>query len=102
MDRLQTLLSFLEMDPSDEFTRFAIAMEHVNAGRDNEAQSWFLQILERNPRYIGVYYHLGKTLERMGRIDEAADVYTRGIAQARSMNDHHAASELEGALFDLS
>ena len=102
MDRLSTLLSFLEMDPTDDFTRFAIAMEHANAGRDAEAHAWFLQILERNERYIGVYYHLGKTLERMGSPAEASAVYTRGIAVARSMNDHHAASELEGALFELS
>jgi tetratricopeptide (TPR) repeat protein len=90
------------MDPSDEFTRFAIAMEHANAGRNVEAKDWFQQILASNERYIGVYYHLGKTLERMGQPDEARQVYTRGIALARSMNDHHAASELEGALFDLS
>jgi tetratricopeptide (TPR) repeat protein len=89
------------MDPADEFTRFAIAMEHVNTGRDADALDWFLQILERNERYIGVYYHLGKTLERLNRPDDAVDVYTRGIALARSMNDHHAASELEGALFEL-
>lgn len=89
------------MDPADEFTRFAIAMEHVNAGRDADALDWFSQILERNERYIGVYYHLGKTFERMNRPDDAGDVYTRGIALARSMNDHHAASELEGALFEL-
>lgn len=95
------MLSFLEMDPADEFTRFAIAMEHVNTGRDDEARDWFLQILERNEQYIGVYYHLGKTLERMNRPDDAVDIYTRGIALARSMNDHHAASELEGALLEL-
>lgn len=102
MDRLNTLLSFLDMDPDDEFTRFAIAMEHLNAGRDSEAKDWFLQILERNERYIGVYYHLGKLLERMNSSAEARDAYTRGIVLARSMNDHHAASELEGALFELS
>lgn len=90
------------MDPSDEFTRFAIAMEHANAGRNEEAKDWFQQILASNERYIGVYYHLGKTLERMGSSAVAHDVYTRGITLARSMNDHHAASELEGALFDLS
>jgi tetratricopeptide (TPR) repeat protein len=90
------------MDPSDDFTRFAIAMEHLKAGRDDDARTWFLQILERNERYIGVYYHLGKTLERMELPTEAREVYTRGIALARSMNDHHAASELEGALFELS
>lgn len=90
------------MDPSDEFTRFAIAMEYAKSGRDADAIEQFRQILERNERYIGVYYHLGKTLERMGRSDDAGNIYTRGIALARSMNDHHAASELESAYFDLS
>lgn len=102
MDRLQTLISFLEMDPNDEFTMFAIALEHVAAGADSVALDWFQRILSLNPGYIGVYYHLGKCLERMSDVGGARDIYTRGIALARSKNDHHAASELEGALFELS
>jgi tetratricopeptide (TPR) repeat protein len=90
------------MDPSDEFTRFAIAMEYVKSGRHADAIEQFRQILKHNELYIGVYYHLGNTLERMGQPDEARQVYTRGITLARSINDHHAASELDAALLDMS
>jgi Tfp pilus assembly protein PilF len=102
MDRLDTLLSFLEMDPDDLFTRFAIAMEHAKHGNDAEAERWFLDILKRDERYIGVYYHLGGVYERRDSVFEAKNIYTRGIGLARSMGEHHAASELEAALLELS
>jgi len=102
MDRLETLQSFLEMDPADTFTRFAIAMEHVKRGDAAEAERWFLDILNRDEHYIGVYYHLGRVYEGRGSLAEAKDVYTRGIGLARSMGEHHAASELEAALLELA
>ncbi len=102
MDRLDTLQSFLELDSNDLFTRFAIAMEFVKRGDDAEAERWFLDILNRDERYIGVYYHLGGVYERGESFDEAKSIYTRGIGLARSMGEHHAASELEAALLELS
>lgn len=90
------------MDPDDLFTRFAISMEYVKRGDDGEAERWFLDILNRDERYIGVYYHLGGVYERRDSLPEAKAIYTRGIGLARSMGEHHAASELEAALLELS
>lgn len=102
MDRLDTLRSFLDIDPDDLFTRFAIAMEYVKRGDDAEAERWFLDILNRDERYVGVYYHLGGVYEHRGSMETAKAVYTRGIQLARSMGEHHTASELEAALLELT
>ncbi len=102
MDKLDTLRSFLEQDPDDLFTRFAIAMEFMKRGDDAEAERWFLDILNRDERYIGVYYHLGGVYERRDSVANATAIYTRGIGLARSMGEHHTASELEAALLELS
>lgn len=101
MDKLTRLLAFLDADPDDGFTRFAIAMEHVKAGDDAMAADWLGDILRRDPAYIGAYYHLGKCLERLGNPAEARRTYIRGIEYARLSGDTHAASELTGALEEL-
>lgn len=90
------------MDPDDSFTRFAIAMEHVKRGDDAEAERWFLDILTRDERYLGVYYHLGELYQRRDLVSMAKDIYTRGLGLARSMGEHHAASELQTVLLELS
>jgi Flp pilus assembly protein TadD len=101
MDRLARLRTFLEHDPDDLFTRFAIALECVKASDDAQACATFHDILMRDPGHVGAYLHYGKCLERLGRAAEARDVYIRGIDFARSTNDTHAASELTGALEEL-
>jgi Tfp pilus assembly protein PilF len=101
MDRLLRLRAFLEHDPDDLFTRFAIALELVNANDDELACAAFQEILLRDPSYIGAYLHFGKCLERLGRADEARDTYIRGIDSARLTKDTHAASELTVALEEL-
>lgn len=101
MDRLARLQEFLETDPGDRFTRFAIAMEHVKRGDDRQAAVWLRDILDRDPAYIGAYYHLGKCQERLGESLQARDTYIRGIETARLSGDTHAASELTGALEEL-
>lgn len=101
MDRLTRLRLFLEHDPDDLFTRFAIALELVKAADDQQACTTFHDILLRDPGYIGAYLHLGKCLERLGRAAEARDTYIRGIDSARLTKDPHAASELTGALDEL-
>jgi Tfp pilus assembly protein PilF len=101
MDRLSRLHAFLELDPDDLFTRFAIALEQVNATDDAQACATFQEILIRDPGYVGAYLHYGKCLERLGRAAEARDIYIRGIDFARSTKDTHAASELSGALEEL-
>ena len=85
----------LAQNPSSAFARYGLAMEYVKAGELARAVTEFEALLAADPAYSAAYFHGGQTLEKLGRLDEARDVYRRGMAATR---DPHARSELEAAL----
>ena len=71
MDRIDKLKEFLKADPTDSFVQHALALEYIKLGDDGEARRLFETILEREPGYVGSYYHLAKLLERNRDKEEA-------------------------------
>lgn len=100
MDRLALLLQFLEEDPHDAFTRFALAQEYRQRGDTQAALAAFEALVADQPDYVGAYYHLGKTYEEAGRREDAVRTYREGIARATAAGDAHARAELQGALLE--
>lgn len=98
MNRLEILLSMVEQKPADAFARYGLAMELVNTGKPEEAAAQFDLLLEHNPNYAAGYFHGGQTLEKLGRLDAARDIYRRGIEVTGRTGDSHTQSELQGAL----
>ncbi len=101
MSRIEALLAFLSDDPDDPFTRFALATEYRKAGRLGEAIATFEELRDRDPSYVGTYFHLGKAYAASGRKDRAAATYRDGIVEAARQRDGHARSELQAALLEL-
>ncbi len=97
-DRLAILLSYLEEDPEDSFTRFALAQEYRKRGNLEQALIFFQRLVEEDPQYVGTYYHLGKLYEQLGRKDAAVRAYQAGIRVASEQRAYHALSELQDAL----
>ena len=93
-ERLNQLLKFLEQAPEDSFTRYSIAYEYLTAGDLSQALEYFQDLRQRDPDYVGLYYHLGKTYERMEAYETALEVYDAGLAVARAQGDRHAEGEL--------
>jgi tetratricopeptide (TPR) repeat protein len=91
----------LEASPKDAFLRFALAKEWEAEGNDAAALNIYRSIVNDQPEYIGTYYHLGKTLERMERPHEAWKVYTRGMEITKRLGEKHAMRELAGARLEL-
>jgi Tfp pilus assembly protein PilF len=60
-----------------------------------------MEILTRDPFYIGTYYHLARLLERTGERDAAINCYEKGMAAAKRQGDQHAYNELQSAYEDL-
>jgi Tfp pilus assembly protein PilF len=98
MNRLEVLLSMVEQNPADGFSRYGLAMEYVRSGDLETAMDQFIKLLEHNPGYAAAYFHGGQTLEKLGRIDEAKGLYRRGIEVTGEMGDDHTRSELQAAL----
>ncbi len=101
MNRIEQLKQFIEEDPDDAFTRFALAREYLKAGRAEEALALFEGLVQRDPGYTGTYYHLGKLYERLGRAGDAAAAYRQGIEQARAQRAQKDLSELQDALMKV-
>jgi len=101
MDRIEKLNEFLQSNPADSFVRHALALEYVKLGDDLAARKLFEELLEKDPAYVGSYYHLAKLLERNNAIEEAIRWYEKGMEQAKKMKDEHAWQELRGAYEEL-
>jgi tetratricopeptide (TPR) repeat protein len=96
--RLDILKSMVEQKPTDSFARYGLAMEYRNSGDLEAAMGEFRALMAANPDYSPAYFHGGQTLERLGRIEEAREVYLEGIEVTTRSGDQHAKSEMQGAL----
>jgi len=97
--RLETLRQLLADNPANTFARYGLAMEHVRSGDLDGAVREFEAVLTTDPKYSAAYYHGGQALEKLGKLDQARDLYRRGISATR---DPHALSELQAALEGLA
>lgn len=101
MSRIDKLLEYLKTSENDAFLQHALALEYIKIGDDAAAEGLFTAILEREPGYIGSYYHLGKLQERNGDHEAAIATYAKGMEEAKKAGDRHAYSELQMAREDL-
>jgi tetratricopeptide (TPR) repeat protein len=98
MDRIERINEMLKQNPSDSFLLFALGLEKIKLGNDDEALILFQSITLSNPDYSGVYYHLGKLLERKNETDKAMEVYEKGMQVCKKLNEQHNFNELRNAL----
>ena len=97
-DRVDALKEMLAEDPANSFARYGLAIEYMKAGSLDAAAAEFRALLDRDPNYAAAYFHGGQTLERMGLVEEAKEMYERGIEVTTRSGDSHARSELQAAL----
>lgn len=97
MNRLKKLLKFYQDNPSDSFIMFALAKEYEKIGEENQAFQYYQLLQKTDENYVGLYYHLGKLLERQAQPSEAFQTYSKGMEIAKKAGDQHAFSELAGA-----
>lgn len=102
MERVERIKEMLTSNPHDSFLNHALALEYIKAGNDATAKTIFEQLLEREPGYVGSYYHLAKLLERNGKEKEAIAWYEKGMHMAKEKGDLHAFGELRSAWEELT
>ena len=101
MDRIERIKEFLKHSPNDSFLQHALALEHIKLGEESEARELFETILQREPGYIGSYYHLAKLHERNNDTEQAIKVYEKGMEVAKKAGENHAYGELRSAYEEL-
>lgn len=101
MSKEEKLRALLAAEPNDGFLNFGLAMELAKQERWDESFAQFDRLIEVDPNYVGAYFHKGKTLASINRIDEARVELRRGIAKAGEVGDLHAKGEMEEFLAGL-
>jgi Flp pilus assembly protein TadD len=99
--RLDVLKNMVAQNPTDSFARYGLAMEWARTGNLEQAMEEYRGLLAVNPDYAAAYYHGGQTLEKLGRVEEARDLYRAGIEATSRIGDAHTRSEIEAALLAL-
>jgi tetratricopeptide (TPR) repeat protein len=97
-NRLEILKNLVAQNPTDSFARYGLAMAFAAAGNHAAAVEEYRKLLDLNPQYVAAYYHGGQALEKLGKLDEAREIYRRGIGMSTETGDLHARSELEAVL----
>ena len=101
MNRIEILKGFLEESPKDSFSRYALALEYVKLGQNDDAIREFETVRKNDPDYVATYFQLGQVYQKMGQTHDAEKTFRTGIAVAAKMGDEHTKSELEAALESL-
>jgi tetratricopeptide (TPR) repeat protein len=82
---------------NDSLTKYMLALEYRELGETEKCRELFEQIIETNPNYTAVYYHLGKLYEDIGRRDDAEETYLKGLQMVKDKTGREY-RELQGAL----
>jgi Tfp pilus assembly protein PilF len=101
MNRVEILKGFLDDNPNDSFSRYALALEYVKLGQHDDAVREFETVKKKDPDYLATYFQLGQLYLKMGQTHEAEKTFRTGITVASKSGDEHTRSELEGALDGL-
>ena len=97
-DRIEILRQALEANPGDTFSRYALALDLANAGRNEEAQQQFDYLLANHPDYSPTYYQAGMFLLKQGHREDARKALAKGIEILGREGNPHAQKQLQAAL----
>ena len=98
MNRIEILKSFLDDNANDSFSRYALALEYVKLGQNEDAVREFETVKKNDPDYVATYFQLGQLYQKIGQTHEAEKTLRMGITAAAKAGDEHTRSELEEAL----
>lgn len=101
VNRRQKIEAMLADDPQDTFLRYSLAMELRSEGDHQRSLSMLGDLIQESPPCIPAFFMAAQQLVDLDRIDEARDFLRRGIDQARSQGDSHAAAEMSELLSSL-
>lgn len=99
--RINKLKEFLEKDPKDSFSKYALALEYIKLNEIENGKALFEELIINDPKYTGTYYQLGKLYQKSGQTDLAEKTFKTGISITTELQQLHAKSELMGALNEL-
>jgi len=97
-DKIEAMLAD---DPTDQFLRFALAMEQRKADEVDECVAGFRSLMADDAPYVAAFFMSAQVLAEEDRVEEARTALRAGIEEARKQGDSHAAGEMSEYLMSL-
>jgi Tfp pilus assembly protein PilF len=94
--RIEQLLEWLESEPDDIFTLYALAMEHKEQ-MPEKAAVYLEKLRQIQPSYTATYYHLAEIYQKLGDRERAEGIYQVGIGVCKEQKAQHSLAELQNA-----
>jgi Tfp pilus assembly protein PilF len=101
MDKLAALNEILQLDPTNAFARYGLAMEYISQGNPEAALGEFTTLVAASPDYVPAYQMSAQTLQSLGRSEAALERLHSGIAAANRTGNQHALAEMEAMREEL-
>jgi predicted Zn-dependent protease len=101
MDKIAGLKEILELDPTNSFARYGLAMELAGRGETAAALAEFDTLTSSDPGYTAGYFMAAQTLAAANRASEAIARLKQGIVSAERSGNRHAVSEMQIMLDEL-
>ncbi len=102
MERINLLKQFLEKNPGDSFLQHALGLELKKMGNKEQALKVWIDLLSKDPSYVGTYYQVTQLLNETGRTEEAVAYCEKGMQVAKQAGDQHTYNELRAVYDDLT
>jgi Tfp pilus assembly protein PilF len=99
--RLEQFKEFVELDPSDTFSRYALGMEYMGTAEYPAALQQFEEVIRLEPAEPAAYSQAAIAAENLNQIDQARILLQKGIEVATKKGDKHTREEMEAALEKL-
>lgn len=100
-ERMEMFREVLEIDPDDPLATFGMGMAHIQVDEYENALPYLRRATQVQKDYSVAFLNLGKCLEFLNRLDEAADAYRSGIEAAGRKGDLVPLREMERRLKSL-
>ena len=98
MAKIDQVRKMLAVEPNDLLLNYALAMELLSAGQNDEALAQFDRVIAIDPAYSAAYMQKAKALINLTRHDDARSVLQAGIKVALDRGDFHAKDKMEELL----
>jgi len=99
--RLEQFKEFVELDPTDTFSRYALGMEYMGAGDYQQGIAQFDEVIRLDSADSAAYFQAANACEILNENDRAKDYLRKGIQAAEKKGDKHARDEMTAALEKL-
>ena len=99
--RIEQFKEVVALFPDDVVARFGLATAYLEAGEVADAVREFQRVVDMKSDYTAAYRGLGRSLERLNRIEEAKEVYRQGISVGERTGDLQTKKEMEVFLHRL-